>query len=119
MLINIGGNKKFLSTKNCKNNDVITILDEGVTGFSDKFKYPDGNPKKRYDFKVSLDNVEYVHSMNKYSRDNLAIAWGTDTAEWVGKRAIANIEHVRSLDTDMIVLSPIKPEQEQEGEWLD
>lgn len=88
MILNTG---TFIKADEVKNGDIVTIKNSGEVRESQqyKIKLKDGRevPKKDYVFKIDFNGSEKNISMNKISRDNLAVSFGADTENWVGKKA--------------------------------
>jgi len=103
---------KYLKAADCKAGDIITIKDGGVEVES-QFKHDDGSPKMKFDFQVELNGEPRKMSMNAYSRENLFNEFGGNTEGWIDKKATVAIEHVRSLDVDMIILTPVKEKEKK------
>lgn len=103
----IGSNKKYLSSKNLKGGEIITIKDEGIIEDSNRFKYPDGNPMKNYVFTVELDGQDISMNINKTSRVQLSAAFGDESKEWVGKKATILKEMDRKSGKYCLYLDPI------------
>ncbi len=101
----------WLSAKNCENDDIITLLDEGQWKESTKFTYDDGNPVRQLVFKVEHKGEEKQLSIIKPSKVALIEAYGDDTMEWVGKQCKINLA-LNTKGGKSIVLEPCAVEEE-------
>lgn len=103
MDINASFPSRFLKAKvNCKQDDVIKILDEGVaeTGTDGKTKLT---------LKVEINGEEKLFGCNATNRKLLTRLYGSESKNWVGKELIVNIVKVNNPATgaltDSIALS--------------
>ena len=108
----------WLSAKTAKDGDIVKFLDTGRWVESKRFTYEDGNPVRQLVFKVMHNNEEKQLTLIKASRTNLMDAWGAETDDWIGKKAIINLA-LNTQGGKSIVLKPVggvslKPKQEAE-----
>lgn len=87
---------------NVKQGDVIKLLDEGSA-------VADGKGKIKLTFKAECNGKQKFFTINATNRKALQKLYGSDTKNWVGKEAIANIIKVTNPSTgeltDSIALS--------------
>ena len=104
----------WLNAKGCKDGDVVEFLNEGEWRDSTKFTYDDGNPVRQLVFRVKHNGEEKNLSLIKPSRLAMISAFGDDTLEWVGQKAVINLA-LNTQGGKSIVLQPIvtkaKPKQ--------
>jgi hypothetical protein len=86
---------KFLKAENVKQNDLITFLDEG--------EEKEMNGKKFLNFSVECNGEEKIYSPNKTALVAVSEAWGTDTCNYVGKKAKIMLVKVRNPSNGEIV----------------
>jgi len=98
---------KWLAAKNCKDGDIITILDEGEWRDSAKFTYDDGSPVRQLTFKVNHSGEDKQLNFIKPSRVAMIAAFGDDTAAWIGKKAIIQLA-LNTQGGKSIMLSPVE-----------
>ena len=112
-MVKLSDGQSFLKTADVNNGDVVKFLDEGAWTLSQKYTYPDGNPQKQFQMSVEVNGEKKTMNINKTNRTNLSEAWGSDTANWVGKTA--SIEKVKALVSgkmlDVIVLTAVKGDE--------
>ena len=110
----------WLSLIEAKTIKSLIFLDEG-TQSTNRFS---GETQTSFNIRTD-DGNEYKLSPNKPSKKNLAAKWGTDTAQWVGRKAEVTIQSFEDQVTnevkEFIVLQPtmdnpvkIEPKQEEE-----
>jgi hypothetical protein len=101
------GSGNYLKTADVATGDIITIKDEGEWIESSRWKYEDGNPKVDFVISVEIKGVVKKMRLNKTNRDILVEAYDSDTADWIGKQAVINIEKVMvgGKKMDCIILS--------------
>jgi hypothetical protein len=77
--------EKYLKPAYVENGDEVKICDEG------KIIEKEFGGKKRLSFEITVQlpngDIKFV-SMNRTSRNILGSAWGFDTKNWIGKRAV-------------------------------
>lgn len=103
MDINASFPSHFLKAKvNCKQDDIIKILDEGVVD-------TDAQGKLKLTLKVSINGEEKLFGCNATNRKLLTRLYGSNTKNWVGKELMINIVKVNNPATgqltDSIALS--------------
>lgn len=104
-MVKLGSN--FLKASDCKEGDIIEFLNEGEWVKSEKYTYPDGNPKNQFQIKVKHQGNEKLLGLNKISRDSLCSEFGGDTNYWIGKKAKLRLIPLPQLKTSMIQADPI------------
>jgi len=105
MKINLGG--EYLKADQAKKGAVIEILSSGEMVKSDKYTYPDGNPKVDFIVDVMYEGAKKKLRMNKASKVAMVEAFGDQTDAWVGKKASLIVMPTPQGDKKMIVLDPI------------
>ena len=99
--------KKFLKAEDLKQDDIIMIMDEGIDVTSKVIKDKNGNFKVQQQFTVTLGNgEEKTLGMNITSQRALAVGFGKDTADWIGKSAKVNLV-MTTLGKKAIMLEPL------------
>lgn len=83
----------YLKSQELTRGDVVTFLDEGVFVTSKNFFYEDPvtkekRPKQDFNISVKYKGNQRTATVNATSRKELIKAYGSETAEWVGKKAI-------------------------------
>lgn len=116
----------FLKSDKVKAGDSLKFINEGSWVTSEKYKYPDGNPRKDFIIKVEYEAQQYDFRLNKMNRDALMKAWGDETSAWINKKAgIALVDTlVGSTMRKIIMLTPlpiagatVKPKQDDSIAW--
>ena len=72
----------YLNADNTKENDVVTILNEGVY----EERTINGDKKMMLDIGVECNQKQKIYSPFDKEGQILVNAWGADTANWVGKQ---------------------------------
>tara|TARA_Y100000310_G_C20517210_1_gene731787 strand:+ start:582 stop:959 length:378 start_codon:yes stop_codon:yes gene_type:complete len=74
----------FLNTENAKEGDVIEITGEG--------SYEDKDWGKVLNVPVKCNELEKIYSPSRETGKKFIAAWGSNTTEWIGKKA--SVKHV-------------------------
>ncbi len=111
MVILGGGN--YFKGADVKDGEIVKIVSEGEWELT-PFKKQDGSPKNQ--FCVDVENIEGKKKklrINKTNSDILILAWGKDTALWVGKSVRLTTENalVAGKRVKSIMVEPIKEEE--------
>ncbi len=109
----LNNNSVWLSAKNCKDGDVIEILNEGEWKDSTRFTYDDGNPVRQLIFKVKHEDEEKQITLIKPSRVAMVEAFGDDTIAWVGKKATIKLA-LNTQGGKSVILQPMGGKSEAE-----
>lgn len=117
-MVMLNSGKKWIKISEVKDGDVLTIKDEGWWQENNKFKYSDGNPKQDFIITVDHNGEEKQMTINGTNRSILTLAYGRDTALWVGKKAtiIKKWMEVSGKDREVIRLSAEGISQADQGE---
>ena len=114
-MVILGGD--YVKTDEVSEGDVIAFLDEGDWVKSARFTYEDGNAKQDFVMRVRWRDMEKSMRINKTNRDAMVVAYGANTAEWVGKMAQITKEKVmvggKKMDT--IVLAACEGDGKFQG----
>lgn len=95
----------YLKTAEVNNGDSVTFRNEGEWVENTKYTWEDGTPKQDFVIKVTYKGAEKKMRLNKMSRDEMVLAYGDDTAAWVGKSAIITKERMLVAGKKMDVLT--------------
>jgi hypothetical protein len=115
----------WLRAELVKKGDILTFEDDGEW-LESTFAYPNlkqdgtphpkaGQPKQDLVFKVAVGSSTYDFRMNTTNQRTLSDAWGRDTADWVGNKAVIDIckVNVGGKMHDSIVLTPASKDKEE------
>lgn len=115
---------KYLKSSIVKDGSIIKILNEGEWIVNQKYTYPDGNPRKDFVLKVDLEGQEYTMRINKTNRETLKVAWGDETRDWVGNKAVVKLMDalVSGKMQKIVILTalsfdPKDPKEPEEQPW--
>jgi len=78
--VNFSGN--FLSSENCKVDDIGTIIDEGTLNERSK----NGKTWQQLTVTVEVNQKQYSHSFRSSEGKRFQELYGTDTKKWIGKQ---------------------------------
>lgn len=112
----------YFKAADINSGDIAVFKDEGYWETSDKYKYDDGNPKRRFLITADINGKTGLISLNKGSRDAIIGAYGDDTSGWVGKAAKITKEHSRQINADIlwfepaVIDAPVESEEAEE-DW--
>jgi hypothetical protein len=76
---------KYLNASNCKDGDIIILLDAGVKETIEN-RFKPGTKKDVYNFNVEVNGKRYIYSPNSTTLKNLIKSFGKTTEKWVGKK---------------------------------
>ena len=76
---------KYLSSANCKDNDIIIILDAGTKETIEN-KFKPGQKKDIYNFTIEKDGKQFIFSPNNTTLKQFVMAWGKSTEKWIGHK---------------------------------
>ena len=96
---------------NIKSGDIVRLLTEGEWK---EIKSPDNKTKKVLQFEMSLPSKEIkTYTMNNTTIDNLSVAYGEDSKNWMNKDLRANVVKQMAFGkpTNVLILTP--------PEWTD
>lgn len=80
-MVDINELSMFLNAENCKDGDIVVIIDEGsFEAKTDK----DGRPFKVLNMKVETNGRKVTYSPNSDAQKVFKKAFGADTKKWVG-----------------------------------
>lgn len=114
-------NTKFLNKKDEINHkDVVTISSEGQWIESKTFKKEDGSVSNQFDINITLpDGEERSTTLNWSNIKLLALAYGKETKEWVGKKVKAwKTKSEKAKLGFTYVYVPTDWERDETGEWI-
>ncbi len=86
--------KNYLKTENIKQNDIITILNEGELVASSRFTYNNGEPRKDFILKVKHNDSECDVRINATNKKVLVAAFGDESKDWIGKQVKIDVASV-------------------------
>jgi hypothetical protein len=124
-MVKLGQSGTYLNSGDVSSGDMVVFKNEGEWQTSNKFKYKnadgtEGEFKRSFVIAVDFKGAELLMRVNKTSRDALVVAYGDDTATWVGKQAKITKEHSRQIQADVLYLEPVNgaPSAKKEAEAI-
>jgi len=100
--------RNFLKVDLVKDGDTLEFLNEGEWVDS-KWTYDDGTPKQQFIMSIKHKGIEYDFTVNVTSRNQLMEAFGRETGEWIGKKAIIELvkQNIGGELKNVIYLTPM------------
>lgn len=106
--------RKFYSSKNAKEGDVIVFVDEGGWEES-RYKNPDGSPRNVFQITVNVNGDDMAFRLNKKNSDAMIEVFGHETSKWIGRSAKVTLKETEVAGEDVLAirLTPVVEEKEQ------
>ena len=95
----------YLKTAEVNTGESVTFRNEGEWVENTKYTYEDGTPRQDFVIGVTYKGDDKKMRLNKMSRDAMVLAYGSDTADWVGKPAMISKEKMLIAGKKMDVLA--------------
>lgn len=110
-MVNTGEIESYLNNKSAKRDEIVEIIGEG--NISD-IPQKDGTKRRGLNIPIKLNGTrELIYSPGKTALKELQKAWGIDTKDWVGKKAVVDFIKMTSFGEikDVLIIKPIKAEK--------
>lgn len=110
---NVDRLEKYLKVDMVREGSIIKFIDSGKI-VEKEFEEKDKTKKltEALEIEVMIEDTEQIkiYSPNKTSRTNLKAAWGSNTEDWIGKRAKITLYNilVSGVKKQTIVAEPVE-----------
>lgn len=101
----------YLKSSEVRSGEWVTFKDEGEWVENTKFTYDNGAPRQDFMIKINYKGSEKKMRLNKLSRDAMIVAYGDDTADWIGKSAMISKETMLVAGKKQAVLTLVVPSE--------
>jgi hypothetical protein len=105
-MVDTGELEQYLNERSAKKGDIVEIIGEGSIS---EIPQKDGTTRKGLNIPVANGNKKLIYSPGRTALRQLQAIWGTDTKNWVGKKAKIEFVRMNSFGElkNVLILEPI------------